>query len=91
MALSNAERQKRYRELRKEKVSELDMLRNEIALLQSEKRQLEIDLYNLNDRYENLKSINEDYAFNFRLLRHHLKQLDQFPGISELREKYPVV
>ena len=36
MALSNAERQKRYRETRKEKVSELETLRNEIQLLQSQ-------------------------------------------------------
>lgn len=33
MALTNAERQKRYRETRKEKVSELDALRNDIAKL----------------------------------------------------------
>lgn len=36
MALSNAERQKLYRQKRKEQVSELDTLRNEIALLRSE-------------------------------------------------------
>ena len=42
MALSNAERQKRYRETRKEKVSELETLRNEIKLLQS---QLQLTAY----------------------------------------------
>lgn len=91
MALSNAERQKKYRESRKEKVSELEALRNEISVLQQEKRQLEIDIYNLNDRCKNLESINSDYAFNFRLCRHHLRQLNEFPGLSELRDIYPNV
>ncbi|MEN3159616.1 bZIP transcription factor [Alkalimonas sp. NCh-2] len=40
MALSNAERQKRYREKRKTEVSELEKLRNENAFLKSELEKL---------------------------------------------------
>lgn len=89
MALTNSERQKKYRQSRKSQLSELESLRNEITILRQQIRQLEIDLFNAKDNLKNLQSLNSSYAANFRLCRHHLRQLNQFPGISELRNLYP--
>lgn len=59
MALSNAERQKRYRQKRQTQVSELDQLRNAIQALNIENEQLRNDL---NMAVAELKQLRNDNA-----------------------------
>lgn len=68
MALSNAERQKRYRETRKEKVSELETLRNEIQLLQS---QLQL----ITNARDNFSNHNRQLVAEVENLRRELNEL----------------
>ncbi|WP_445766594.1 hypothetical protein [Rheinheimera sp.] len=76
MALSNAERQKRYRETRKQKVSELDMLRNEIKLLQS---QLQLAVH----ARDNFSNHNRQLASDSEKLRNENQELQK--ELQELR------
>lgn len=89
MAMTNAERQKKFREQRSSQVLEFDALRNENQQLSEKIRRLEIELYHSKENYEKSRSISQDYSEMIRLYRHHLRELKQDTGISYLRELYP--
>ena len=90
MALSNAERQKKYRESRKEKVSELDSLRNlnevftsELNALRNEHNQLVVDYKELLKensllRNENLLLVSENDNLRSEV-QHLTKKLQDKP------------
>jgi len=83
MALSNAERQKLYRQKRKEQVFELDTLRNEITLLRSE-----LDL--TSKARNNFSNHNRDMASEIEKLRNENQKLRaENEKLRTLRKKSP--
>ena len=89
MAMTNAERQKKYRQARLVQSTELDLLRNENDRLTDVIRALEIDLYHLKENYDKSKSIAQDYSEIIRVYRHHLRHLNQETSVRELKLLYP--